>query len=296
MVKIAVEVEQALRRRALNGAAGSTTRKRLAQDEGWTVSDVVCTCGPQDRPFEEQHSAFSVALVVSGTFQYQSTINSRSMRELMTPGSFLLGNAGQAFECGHEHGEGDRCVSFGYSQEYFERLAADAGLEGRLAFHALRLPPLRSLSATVAQIQTALATSCVDWEELSLRVAAQVLQLANSLPQQYRSGDLAAEARVSKVVRRIERCVGNTLTLSSLAREAGLSPYHFLRVFERVTGLTPHHYLLRARLREAAHRLSSTNHRVLDIALDAGFGDVSNFNRAFRAEFGTTPLRYRKAA
>ncbi len=296
MVKIAVEVEQALRRRALNGAAGSTTRKRLAQDEGWTVSDVVCTCGPQDRPFEEQHSAFSVALVVSGTFQYQSTINSRSMRELMTPGSFLLGNAGQAFECGHEHGEGDRCVSFGYSQEYFERLAADAGLEGRLAFRALRLPPLRSLSATVAQVQTALASSCVDWEELSLRVAAQVLQLANGLPQQYRAGDLAAEARVSKVVRRIERCTSTALTLSSMAREAGLSPYHFLRVFERVTGLTPHQYLLRARLREAAHRLASTNHRVLDIALDSGFGDVSNFNRAFRAEFGTTPLRYRKAA
>lgn len=296
MVKIAVEVEQALRRRALNGAAGSTTRKRLAQDEGWTVSDVVCTCGPQDRPFEEQHSAFSVALVVSGTFQYQSTINSRSMRELMTPGSFLLGNAGQAFECGHEHGEGDRCVSFGYSQEYFERLAADAGLEGRLAFRALRLPPLRSLSATVAQVQTALASSCVDWEELSLRVAAQVLQLANGLPQQYRAGDLAAEARVSKVVRRIERCTSTALTLSSMAREAGLSPYHFLRVFERVTGLTPHQYLLRARLREAAHRLASTNHRVLGIALDSGFGDVSNFNRAFRAEFGTTPLRYRKAA
>jgi AraC family transcriptional regulator len=48
-------------------------------------------------------------------------------------------------------------------------------------------------------------------------------------------------------------------------------------------------------LREAAIRLvSADSHaRILDIALDSGFGDVSNFNRAFRAEFGATPRVYR---
>src|SRR5208283_799598 len=55
-----------------------------------------------------------------------------------------------------------------------------------------------------------------------------------------------------------------------------------------------HQYVLRARLREAAVRLAAQPNKVLDIALDCGFGDVSNFNRAFRAEFGVSPRVYRR--
>ena len=50
---------------------------------------------------------------------------------------------------------------------------------------------------------------------------------------------------------------------------------------------------MRARLREAAIRLAGRPGKVVDVALDCGFGDVSNFNRAFRAEFGVSPTRYR---
>jgi AraC family transcriptional regulator len=81
--------------------------------------------------------------------------------------------------------------------------------------------------------------------------------------------------------------------LRSLAQIAHLSPYHFLRTFEELTGTTPHQYLLRARLREAAIRLRIESTRVLDIGLACGFGDISNFNRSFRAEFGMSPRAYR---
>jgi len=102
-----------------------------------------------------------------------------------------------------------------------------------------------------------------------------------------------AEARVTRIVRAIERQPGAALTIENLAREARLSPYHFLRTFERLTGVTPHQFVLRTRLREAALRLAEASGRVLDIALDCGFGDVSNFNHAFRAEFGVSPRAYR---
>jgi AraC family transcriptional regulator len=72
-----------------------------------------------------------------------------------------------------------------------------------------------------------------------------------------------------------------------------MSAFHFLRVFKQITSVTPHQYVLRARLRQAAIRLKSTREPVLSIALDCGFRDLSNFNHAFRAEFGANPTRFR---
>jgi len=60
-----------------------------------------------------------------------------------------------------------------------------------------------------------------------------------------------------------------------------------------LTGVTPHQFVLRARLRAAALRLLDGDDKVIEIALGAGFGDVSNFNAAFRREFGVSPRAYR---
>jgi AraC family transcriptional regulator len=294
LAKIALGLEQALARRAVNGAPGHLTGRLLAHGDGWTVEDVVCTSGPQDRPFEERHAHVAIAIVAAGSFQYRSTAG----RELMTPGSLLLGNPGQYFECGHAHGAGDRCLSFRYAPEHFERLAADAGARGGTPdFRVPRLPPLRALSPLVARACAGLAGSGdVPWEELSVQLAAQTLQLVSGLGPDRGGPPPGAVARVTRTVRAIERQLDAGLALGSLARDAGLSPYHFLRTFERLTGVTPHQYVLRARLREAAMRLAVEPARVLDIALDCGFGDVSNFNRAFRTEFGVSPRVYRRHA
>ncbi|HUA21876.1 MAG TPA: AraC family transcriptional regulator [Bryobacteraceae bacterium] len=273
-------------------AGGSQGREVLARGDGWQVSDVHCTLGPRDRPFEERHSGVSIAAVVAGTFQYRSATG----RELMTPGSLLLGNAGQCYECGHEHGAGDRCVAFSYAPEVFERLAADAGAP-RARFKTLRLPPLREMSPVLARVSAVLVRSAnAPWEELSVQLAAHAVQLERGIPRAPASAEPGATARVTRVLRMVERDPDAVHTLECLAREARLSPYHFLRTFQALTGATPHQYILRMRLRRAATRLASEPAKILDIALDSGFGDVSNFNRAFRAEFGLSPREYRRSA
>jgi AraC-like DNA-binding protein len=72
-----------------------------------------------------------------------------------------------------------------------------------------------------------------------------------------------------------------------------MSNFHFLRTFKQVMQVTPHQYILRARLRKAAVQLKKNKDKILEIALDAGFGDLSNFNQAFRTEFGVSPMRFR---
>lgn len=289
MAEIAVEPEKPSTRTDNCSVSGPPRARMLAKGDGWTVSDVICTSGPHDRPFEERHSRTSIAIVVAGTFQYRSSTGS----ELMTPGSLLLGAAGQCFSCGHEHGTGDRCVSFSYTPEFFERLAADAGAT-RVSFKVPRIPPIRVLSPLVAQASALLAgVSRLTCEELSIKVAAEAVQLERGIAPRRTSPEPGSLARVTRVVRVIESHPDNSHDIAGLARQASLSPYYFIRTFEGLTGTTPHQYLLRIRLRRAAIRLRTEPTRILDIALDCGFGDVSNFNHAFRAEFGVSPRVYR---
>ena len=285
MGKIAVPlpVERALARRAVTGERGRVTGRVLASGDGWKVEDVICTSGPDDRPFEEQHSWVSIAMVVAGTFQYRSTAG----RDLMTPGSLLLGSAGQYFECGHEHGLGDRCIAFRYAPQYFPEIAAEP-------FRRARVPPLREVAPLVGRACAGLDGGELSWEEVALGLAGRVARLTGP------AGDRneppvggQALGRVSQVVRTIDRNPGARLTVASLARDAAMSPYHFLRTFARATGLTPHQYIVRARLRQAAARLLAEPAKVIEVALESGFGDVSNFNRTFRAEFGVSPRTYR---
>jgi AraC-like DNA-binding protein len=289
LAKIAAKLRQALAERAARGAPGATAAHVLAEGAGWRVSDVVCTSGPRDRPFEERHADVGIAIVAAGTFEYRSGAG----RDLMTPGSLLLGNAQQGFECAHDHGAGDRCLSFQFDPEYFARVSADAG--GPSRFSANRLPPLPPLSGVIARALAGLAAgTAVAWEEIGVELVAQIADVVGTRPAADGGAPTpSAVARVARVVRGIERHPDDENTLGSLAREAGLSPYHFLRTFESVTGVTPHQYVLRTRLREAAVRLALEPARVLHVALDSGFGDVSNFNRAFRAEFGLSPRAFR---
>jgi AraC family transcriptional regulator len=321
LAKIAVELDQALARRAATGAAAChPTCRVLARGDGWVVEDLICASGPQDPIFEERHGNVSIAMVLAGTFQYRGSAcqgsanrgsaksgsakrgsaiggsaNGAIRNELMTPGSLLLGNAGQSFEVGHEHAAGDRCLSFQFAPEYFERIASDAGVKGDRGFRMLRLPPLRELSSLIARARAGLEYSAdTPWEELSIELAAATVRVERGISSRTENAPPSAIARVTRSVRAIERRPDGALGLGNLAREAGLSPYHFLRTFERLTGITPHQYVRRARLRDTASRLAAEREKVLDIAFDCGFGDVSNFNRAFRSEFGVSPKNFRQ--
>ncbi|MFM0227209.1 helix-turn-helix domain-containing protein [Paraburkholderia dipogonis] len=295
MGKIAVTLQQALARREQEGARGGTSARALAGGAGWAVEDVLCTFGPRDQPFEERHSGVCIAMVVAGSFGYRAATG----RELLTPGALLLGNTGDCFECGHRHGAGDRCIAFHYAPAYFERLAVDAGLaSGNMQFKRARLPSLRALSPLIARACVGASASAngpgaAAWEELAVELAAATLQAAGASTRPAAPASATACSRVAQTVRLIDDTPGAPHSLASLAAAAGLSEFYFLRTFQRVTGVTPHQYLLRARLRAAALRLQDGGAKVVDIAFDCGFNDLSNFNHAFRAEFASSPRAWR---
>lgn len=84
------------------------------------------------------------------------------------------------------------------------------------------------------------------------------------------------------------------VSLESLARQYGYSPFHFHRFFSNVIGETPKRHVERLRLERAAYKLAITGESVLSVALSVGFRSHETFSRAFKRAFGHTPIGYRR--
>lgn len=101
--------------------------------------------------------------------------------------------------------------------------------------------------------------------------------------------------KLLKGVDYIESRLTEDLSLTRIARAAGLSNYHFSRMFRAVIGETLATYIRRRRLSEAARDLLYRDDRVIELALTYGFESQAAFSRAFKRQFGVPPAAYRKA-
>ena len=87
--------------------------------------------------------------------------------------------------------------------------------------------------------------------------------------------------------------LAKNVTVVKLAAIAGVSKFHFIRLFSATTGLTPYQYMIRLRLRSAAQLLSTTGHPVTDIAKMCGYASAGQFAAAFRRQYGASPTVFR---
>jgi len=99
--------------------------------------------------------------------------------------------------------------------------------------------------------------------------------------------------RIQRAADYIEAHLDQYLALADIAKHAGVSQWHFQRMFRALTGETLKGYVRGRRLAASLERLLETDLRILDIALLAGFESQEAFARAFKQAVGTTPQRYR---
>jgi AraC family transcriptional regulator len=103
------------------------------------------------------------------------------------------------------------------------------------------------------------------------------------------------ERRLHKVLAYIDQHLDGPTDLEKLAQIANFSAFHFHRIFAAHVGETLGSYLTRRRVELAAARLASQPRlKVIDVALDVGFGSPEAFSRAFKRHFGSTPSHWKK--
>ena len=100
---------------------------------------------------------------------------------------------------------------------------------------------------------------------------------------------------VAKVIDYIHANPGANISLVTMARIAGVSPNHFVLLFNKATGLTPHQYVLRARIDSAKLHLKDEALSIADVSRLTGFRTQGHFTKVFRKIVGVTPREFRSA-
>ncbi len=252
--------------------------------------EYVCDATPADAPYTELHDRWSVSYVRRGSFACQT----RGQHHELVPGSVLIGQPGDEYTCTHDHHVcGDECLAFFLSPAVVDELTGQA----QEVWESGAMPALPELVVLGEMAQAAVqGRNALGFDEIGLALAARFVHVRGARRRTSRTVAAADRRRAVESARWIDAHAADAIDLQGLSMRAGLSPFHFLRVFSSVLGVTPHQYLIRCRLREAARLLHQPDIAITEIAYAVGFGDLSNFVRSFGRAAGTSPGGYRQAA
>ena len=149
------------------------------------------------------------------------------------------------------------------------------------------------LKACLEQMEELCGEKTIGFE---LGVKAAVLQFLFLLVRKYPHIHHSISPDMEKLkmlLQQIEVRSGENLSVGQMAEFCGWSSSHFMRWFKNMTGSSFTSYVNDRRLAAAAENLRRTDHKIVTIAEDSGFSNLSNFNRQFKARYGMTPGEYR---
>src|SRR5258708_3423482 len=236
----------------------------------------------------EAHQGHSIAYVRKGAFG----CHSRGRFFELVAGSVLVGHPGDEYVCTHDHVCGDECLSFFLDPELVQAIG-DRSEVWRIG----SAPPLPELMVLGELAQAAAdGRSDIGLDEVGQLFASRFVEVVSGRQRETAPATSRDRRRAVETALWIAAHSHRQIDLEDAAGQAGISPFHFLRLFSSVLGVTPHQYLVRSRLRHAARLLADHERSVTDIAYDVGFGDLSNFVRTFHRAAGVSPRGVREAS
>ena len=238
----------------------------------------------EDQPYEEVASSFMASFVEDGAFNL--CVDGKGWR--VGAGDVMLSRPGMRFRASFDGaGFNDTCLSLTY-------LAA--GEDGFDAEKSWSKTNRTVLSATnrLRYLQWGLrravdAEAPMFAEYCAAEIFREVPDPAGAKPLSARKFAWYAE-RIDHARERLGADLEDELTASELAKSAGISLFHFTRLFAELVGMPPHRYRLKARL-DAAHAMLRGGRGVTETCYACGFNNLSHFSRSFARRHGAPPSR-----
>lgn len=246
----------------------------------------------------EAHSDYLMLVQLEGAL----LIGFQETKTELDAGAALILNPGQS---ANGTGKGAAYLSVALSST----LLFDCALRSRLVTSGARIElrgPVIADSVRLTQLASDIAAELEQAEVgQELVLAAMVEQFAIHLLRNHANVQRSDEMELSRaglVDRRIRRAVelmhiklAEDLSLDEIAAAAYLSPFHFARLFKKITGSAPHAYLAALRANRAQVLLAETDLSVTEVGSQVGYSSSSHFTKAFRQATGLTPRAFRAA-
>lgn len=245
------------------------------------------------------HDFYEIYFFLSGNVQYN--IESRSY--LLTPGDVLLISPMELHQpmFVSDQRTYERIVLW-IDKQYLEGLSLP-GQSFQTCFdttspkHTNLLRPegisRQYLSFLLEQLMVEAASEDPYHEIAGLTFLVQVLITLNRLARQSHKDESSAtqDSSVYKILNYINGHYNEDLSLDYLANKFFISKYHLSREFQRLVGTSVHRYIIQKRLVMAKQMLSE-GIPSSEVYQNCGFGDYSNFYRAFKSEYQISPKDY----
>jgi AraC-like DNA-binding protein len=207
------------------------TATTLLQQKSISVSDFRCSAGPEDTPFVERHRSHSVSYVRKGSFGCRT----RGRFFELVAGSILVGHPGDEYTCTHDHVCGDECLSFFLAPELVEAIGDRTEI-----WQIGSAPPLPELMVLGELAQAAACgRSNIGLDEVGQAFASRFVEAVSGRPRQPVRAAARDRRRAVETALWIDAHSHRQIDLEHAAAQAGISPFHFLRLFSSVLGVTP---------------------------------------------------------
>lgn len=180
---------------------------------------------------------------------------------------------------------------------YLKRMLAEIGAGEAAPFHSERNDRVAQLMLMLeAEVRMPGFASEMMVDGLMRAIAAIISRSDGGDAGQTHERIYLSPPRLARVIDFVETHLDEEISLGDMAEVAGLSPFHFSRVFKLATGETPYQFIGSRRLERARNLLVKTEMPLAELALNCGYSSQSHFTAAFTQSVGLSPGRYRKQA
>jgi AraC family transcriptional regulator len=246
----------------------------------------------------EARTDYSCLFLLDGDMSYQLADERGVLRKndglLVDPGKTATTSARDA-----------RFLTIALSSSYVLDCAARTGLVKSGAIVSFRTPVIKQsekISRLVSNlVEELMATETGQEVVVNALVDQLIVQFLRHYTNARRSDELEL-SRAGLVDRRIRRAIElmhahlhRDLPLEEIAAAAYLSPFHFSRLFKKLTGATPHAYLATLRALRAQDLLAETDLSITQVSAKVGYTSASHFTKAFKQATSLTPRAFRAA-
>jgi AraC family transcriptional regulator len=260
-----------------------------------SVRNFLCRCQSCTTSGKEHEEQFTIAYIRKGNFQFNAFKNELDAYH----GLFLFNKPNYDYRVKHAHSLPDECTIFSISETVLDSLKTYAEEfqwffkdPDKQSILIRATPTTECLHHSVLKLLQNANAPRLWVETLLTELLLQVLS-ADKISSDIPVLSIKQKKNYMPVIERVKFFMNENfmedISLSQLADFGNMSPFHFNRLFKKITNCTPDKYLLSVRLQLAHLQLKNTQQPVTEVAFACGFKSLDHFSAAYKQKFGRSP-------